>query len=125
MTPTATVEVIGSRKTIELTAIVDTGFDGDLCVPIRDAVQLGLELIGESPVEFADGTRKNELLFAGSARFFGETHEVEIMVTTSQDALIGTRLLNHYSLAIEFPGGQINLRSRPEPGAKRRRPSNR
>ena len=125
MTPTATVEVIGGRKSIELTAIVDTGFDGDLCVPVKYAVQLGLELIGESPVEFADGTQKNELLFAGSARFFGETHQVEITLTTSQDALIGTRLLNRYALAIDFPGGQINLRARLKPGGKRKRASNR
>jgi predicted aspartyl protease len=125
MTPTATVEVIGSRKTIELTAIVDTGFDGDLCVPIRDAVRLGLELVGELPVELADGTQKNELLFGGSARFFSKTHEVRITLTTSEEALIGTRLLNRYPLAIDFPGGQINLRARPTPGLKQKRPSSR
>jgi hypothetical protein len=30
MTPTARIEVIGGHQTIELTAIVDKGFDGDL-----------------------------------------------------------------------------------------------
>ena len=57
MTPTATVEVIGSRQTMELTAIVDTGFDGDLCIPIRVAVPLGLELVGEEFVELATASR--------------------------------------------------------------------
>src|SRR5439155_5458936 len=125
MTPTATVEVIGSRQTLELTAIVDTGFDGDLCIPIRVAVQLGLELVGEEFVELADGKRSYELVFAGSARLFGETHEGRIMLTTSQDALIGTRLLNRYPLAIQFPGGEIKLRSRATSGERRKRPPHR
>jgi clan AA aspartic protease len=125
MTPTALVEVIGSRQTIELTAIVDTGFDGDLCIPIRVAVQLGLELVGEEFVELADGKQNYELVFAGSARFFGETHKVRIMVTASQDALIGTRLLNHYALSIDFPGGNITHRAAARPGEKRKRRSRR
>jgi clan AA aspartic protease len=124
MTPTAQIEVIGNRRSIELTAIVDTGFDGDICLPTRHAVLLGLELIAELPVELADGTRTDELVFAGSARFFGETHDVEIMVTTSEDALIGTRLLNRYPLAINFPGGRITVRSRPKAGGRRKRGSN-
>jgi predicted aspartyl protease len=44
MTPTVDVEVIGSRQTVEMTSIVDTGFDGDVCVPAAIAVSLGLEL---------------------------------------------------------------------------------
>jgi clan AA aspartic protease len=121
LTPTATIEVIGSRQTTELTAIVDTGFDGDLCIPIPVAVQLGLELVGEQFVELADGKQSYELVFGGSARFLGQAREVEIMLTSSKDALIGTRLLNHYPLAIDFPGGQIKLRSPRRPSGKRQK----
>lgn len=119
MTPTAPIEVIGGRQTIEFTAIVDSGFDGDLCVPTRLAVQLGLELIGEQHVELADGTQRNQLVFAGSVRFFGATREVQIMLTDSEDALIATSLLDRYRLAIEFPGGQVKVRSGPKSGGKR------
>ena len=56
MTPIARIEAIGSRQTLVFTATVDTGFDGDLCLPTRLAVQLGLELIGELEIELADGT---------------------------------------------------------------------
>jgi predicted aspartyl protease len=42
---------------VTLAAIVDTGFDGDFCLPTAHEVQLGLELIGERLVELADGTR--------------------------------------------------------------------
>jgi hypothetical protein len=66
MTPIAHIDAIGARQTIELIAIVDTGFDGDLCIPTRVAVQLGPELTGELDVELADGTRRKQLVFAGS-----------------------------------------------------------
>jgi hypothetical protein len=51
-------------------------------------------------------------VFAGSVRFFGETREVDVILTDSEDALIGTNLLNHYTLAIEFPGAQVKVRPR-------------
>jgi clan AA aspartic protease len=111
MTPMANIEVIGGRQSMSLTALVDTGFDGDLCLPTRVAVQLGLQLIGEQPVEFADGTRKNQLVFAGLASFLGETRDAQIMLTDSEDALIGTNLLQQYRLAIEFPGARIKRRA--------------
>ena len=120
MTPVAQVDVIGGRQTFEMNAIVDTGFDGHLCVPTRLAVQAGLELIGEQQVELADGTLKSQLVFAGSARLFGETREVQIMLTDSDDGLSGTGLLEQFRVSIEFPGARIKSRSRPE---KRRRRS--
>lgn len=119
MTPTARIEIIGGRQAIELTAIVDTGFDGDLCLPTRVAVQLGLELIGESDVELADGTRRNQLVFAGSVQFFSETQEVQIMLTDSEDSLIGTNLLEKHRVSIDFPGAQVKRRTRGKAGGKR------
>ena len=97
---------------------MDSGFDGHLCLPTGLAVQLGLELIGEQPIELADGTQKDELVFAGSVRFLGETREVQIMLTNSEDALLGTRLLDHYPVSIDFPGGRVRLRQRRETGGK-------
>lgn len=119
MTPTAKAEVIGSRKTIAITAIVDTGFDGHVCLPTRLAVQLGLELVGDISVELADGTLKKELVFAGAVRFFGVTREVRILLTNSEDALLGTSLFNHYPISIEYPGGRVRLRQRQTSGGRK------
>jgi clan AA aspartic protease len=121
MTPTAGIEVIGGRHASKLTAIVDTGFDEEICIPTRVAVQLGLELIGEQPVEFADGTQRNQLVFAGSVRLFDEAREVQMMLTDSEDALVGTRLLDQFRLSIEFPGGRIKRRGRKTGGEPKRR----
>lgn len=118
MIPTAPIEAIGNRQTLALTAMIDTGFDGYVCLPTRLAVQLGLELIGEQLIELADGTQRNDLVFAGSVEFFGVKRE--IMLTSSEDALIGTSLLNLYAVTIKFPGGKVKVHTSPKTGGKRK-----
>ena len=62
--PRVTVEVRGSRVTTSVAAVLDTGFDGELSLPIGVAMQLGLELRDVITVELADGTISDELVFA-------------------------------------------------------------
>ena len=123
MTPTIKLEVHGTRHAVELTAIADTGFDGDVCVPAIVAVSLGLELIGRQPVELADGTVKKELVFAGKVRMLGKSHAVEMLLTDSDDALVGTNLLSRYILSIEFPICQVKVPAQQKPSRKPKRKS--
>src|SRR5947207_13742781 len=100
MTPKVDLEVIGSRGPVGVTAILDTGFDDDLCLPTEVAVTLGLPLIGKEIVELADGTQRWELVFSGSVRFLGRTRRVRIVLTDSEDALVGTGLLSDRPVCI-------------------------
>ena len=113
MTPMHEIEVSGTRRTTMLRAIIDTGFDGQLCVPLDVAVTLGMELIGSADVELADGSRKRELLFAGTVNFLGELREVELSLTESDEGLIGTELLAGCQLAIDFDRRKVRLWRRP------------
>lgn len=47
--------VTGLRAQARVDAVIDTGFSGDLCLPIEIAIQLGLELCGIELYELADG----------------------------------------------------------------------
>jgi len=85
--PRLKVPVVGSRAGIAVDALVDTGFDGDLCLPTLLAIQLGLELRDVIWVELADGTLKNELVFTGVVVWEGEDREVMITLTESEEAL--------------------------------------
>jgi predicted aspartyl protease len=44
-TPIVTLNVLGARGNITVEGILDTGFDGFLCLPIPLALTLSLELI--------------------------------------------------------------------------------
>jgi len=107
----AVVEVIlkGSRTDIVTKAIIDTGFDGDICLPIHLAIQLGLELKSVQVVELADGNRKNELVFTGFITLNGEEKEIEILLTNSKDTLLGTGLLYDKVLKIDFSKGTVEI----------------
>lgn len=119
MTPTMDIEVIGVRRRITLTAIIDTGFDGELSVPINVAVTLGLELIGHDLVELADGSHRRSLRFGGSVRFLEKPRDVSIYLTESEDVLIGTAMLDDCRLSIDFPSGKVTLsRKRGRRGRK-------
>jgi predicted aspartyl protease len=108
--PVVGITVVGSRGSATAEAILDTGFDGDVCLPTQVAIQLGLELAATQLIELADGTRKRELVFAGEGVFEDELRKVEIILTEAQDTLIGSRLLADKILEIDFPKRTVEIR---------------
>lgn len=107
--PVLQVTVKGSRTQVLLEAIIDTGFDGFICLPVELAIQLGLELIGFQTVEYADGRRVRELVFLGSVILADREMTVEISLTNSQDTLLGTGLLEDYVVEINFHCKTVRL----------------
>ena len=100
--------MIGARQRCTVEAIVDTGFDGDLSLPVQIAVQLGLELYSIQPFELADGIVKNQLVF--STEFGGTKRLAEITLTESEDALIGSGLFEGMVLEIDYLSREVRLR---------------
>jgi len=109
MTPQAKVEVIGSRRSVVVEAIIDTGFDGFLSLPTSLAVTLGLELVGTLCFELADGSQTEELVFSARAKLAGKTRRVKVLVSDSQDILLGTRLLEDCQLLVDFATGTVRI----------------
>jgi clan AA aspartic protease len=109
----ADIQAVGLRGAQTVTAVVDTGFDGELCLPIEIAVGLGLELVGTEFVEYADGRIERELLFRGSVQFLGETKTIRIALTESEDALLGMALLKGRTLLIDCDTGGVRIERKP------------
>ena len=105
--PYIEVTVIGNRGQVNIVALVDTGFNVDLCLPMEIGVMLGLELWDMAEIELADGTVNLELTFAARINWDGELREVDVFLTHSDEALIGTRLLEDKSLNIDFRTGEV------------------
>lgn len=115
MTPKATIIVGGLRRSARINAIVDTGFNGYVCIPIKTARNLGLELIGSLVAQYADGSEKKELIFSGWVEFLSLKRSVEIEVTDGE-ALIGTGLLANCDLSIDFVSGDVRLTRKARKG---------
>ena len=102
------VGIIGRKKEIAVDAVIDTGFDGYLCLPVQLAIQLGLELSGSIKVELADGSIKRELVFSGLTKFGEEAKKARITLTESMDALIGTKMFSHLEIDFDLKRVEIN-----------------
>lgn len=107
--PKIKLVVRGQKQQQAIEAVVDTGFNGHLCLPLPIAVQLGLELAGYQFVELADGSVHRDLTFAGKAIFDNQEVDAEISLTNSEDALLGTGLLQGQRLEIGFASRSLTI----------------
>ena len=108
--PIIEMRVIGSRTEVTLKGILDTGFDGYLCLPMTIAVSLGLELIRLQTTELADGTiLEDEPVFSGRMEWNGELIDVDIVLTKSPDTLLGTALLRGMDVRMNYSTGEIAI----------------
>jgi len=107
--PIINIIVRGLRAQIEIEAIIDTGFNGCLCLPIEIAVQLGLELCAVEKYELADGDIKRVNVFMGSIIWFNKGERINIILTDSEQALIGTSLLQDKRLEIDFRSDKVTI----------------
>ena len=102
------IAVCGRKMEITVSPIIDTGFDGDICLPLPIAIQLGLELSGSVEIELADGSIKQEMVFSGLTKFGEEVKKARITLTESMDALIGTKMFSHLELDFDEKSVRID-----------------
>lgn len=107
--PKVNLAVIGRKQTVNITATLDTGFDGFLSLPINIAVSLGLELTGMVEVEYADGRTSRELVFSADVNLDGSTKNVTATLTGGSEALAGTALFNDYEVRFKFRDQKISI----------------
>ena len=108
--PRIAVSIFGNRGEAAINAVIDTGFNGSLCLPLPLAIPLGLELYGRINYELADGTIKRELTFEATIRLGEAINRAEISLTESEDALLGSELLDGYILEIDYGNRTVEIR---------------
>jgi clan AA aspartic protease len=115
-TPTLALKVIGKGDVeVSLEGILDTGFDGFLCLPIPVTVSLGLELIDATDTELADGSVvEDDLVFAGRAEWDGTVMDIEILLTRSTGVLIGTSFLRGYIVQLDYSANTVRIEKVPQ-----------
>lgn len=106
--PIVETRVIGSRAEVIVKGTLDTGFTGHLCLPITTAVSLGLELIDLGNLELADGTvLEYEPVFEGKMEWNGDIIDVNVLLTKSDDTLLGTALLRGMELKLNYSTNEV------------------
>lgn len=83
-------------------AVIDTGFNGYICVPKKLIDESDWEFLGIEEYELASGELMRERVFLGRVEIGMEKLVAFILSTNSSDTLIGTKLLKNRVLTINF-----------------------
>lgn len=87
--------------------VVDTGFNGSLCLSKNLIRELDFEYIGTYEIELADGSRIPSPVYAGDILWFGKKAEVLAHETVSTDGLVGTELLRGAYFELDIEAGLV------------------
>lgn len=94
----------GSRIPIEF--VIDTGFTGELCLPLEAVSLMGLTFRHDTPANLADNSEV--LLAVHEATIIWDGAEREVLViATGRRPLLGTALLDEGELVIQFTEGGL------------------
>jgi len=97
-------EVIGT-----IPVIVDTGFSGYLCLSERHVDRMATAFHHVERYELADGEVITRDVFRGVIRFDGQDRKVDVILTASDDTLIGASLFKEYQVAIDYPRRHVRM----------------
>jgi clan AA aspartic protease len=100
--------------TIQISAVIDTGFTEFLTLPLALMQELEFPLIGGNDMVLADGGIKRILLHVGTIQWHDEERLIPVHRCDS-DPLIGMSLLVGSKLNIEvIPSGRVEITPLPE-----------
>ena len=102
--------VKSDEEEVEVEALIDTGFNGQIMLSLPVAMQLKLKLLSSVTITLADGSVKNKLLFEGKAKLDKVYSPVEIILTEEGDDKIGVGLLKNSKLIMDFTKKKILIK---------------
>ena len=110
--PKVVIEVMGaggsSRK---MEAIIDTGYNGYLQIPLSEAFPAGLVLVGIQKNAIADGSQMSVLVCEGTVCLDGVSVKAAIDVHLYSPILVGTSLLKELNktFVLDCKSGKVEL----------------
>ena len=107
--PSAKVRICSaSGRLIVLT--IDTGFTGELALPMKAMRRLGFAgPVGEDPCVLGDGSVTSFPVFRGRIRWFGKFRVVQALASPSDEGLMGMDLLWGARLIVEPKRGRVRI----------------
>ena len=99
--------------TRDIIAVLDTGYNGALTLPLADVTALGLPQGASREVTLGDATSKVFDYYNAALDWIGLPRPARVLCVEG-DPLIGTALLRHHKLEADFvPGGAVLIRPAP------------
>lgn len=100
------VSIIGSCTTSEHSAIFDSGFNGDIVLPIAIAVRVGLEYGGVTTVVLADGFTRDFPIFLCEIDI-GSIKQPAAVIVMGDEVLIGMGLMEPFKMCMQKSTSEV------------------
>jgi clan AA aspartic protease len=94
---------------MEVAAWIDTAFNGGLAIPRRQVQQLGLVQESSAEAILADGQTVQLETYACFIDWLGVTYQTQIVANDGTYPLLGTTLLDHRKLEIDYESKTVTL----------------
>lgn len=107
-----TITVTGTAgASAEMPAVIDTGFNGFLCLPENMAEELEMPFLHSRRVGLADGREAVVRVHHAELDWDG-VHTTVRATASGTTALVGMRLMDSYRLEMDIrPGGAVQIHS--------------
>jgi len=106
------VDIIGTHATRNYGAVLDSGFTGDVVLPLSMAVSIGLTTAGVAQVELADGSTMDVELFLCRVKIGDIEQEASVMIM-GNDVLIGTGLMTPFDVCFRVGNAEAAIEPNP------------
>jgi len=94
--PIITVDL--ENKPIDV--LVDTGFNGELMLPLSAIEKLNLKSVGDESYKTASGDVINTTFYFANLSWFNRIIKVGVLATTGENALLGMGLILPHTLLV-------------------------
>jgi clan AA aspartic protease len=98
--------LLPNGSSIPIEFVLDTGFTGELCLPLEAVSLMGLTFRHDTPGNLADNSEVLLPLYEAIVLWDGEEREV-LVIATGRRPLLGTALLDEQELVIQFTEGGL------------------
>jgi clan AA aspartic protease len=110
--PVVELELVTKGETEKVFAIVDTGFNGYLCLAENQIDKMDLTYVGTDLFELGNGEIVENDVFSGRIVFDERECNVLAIISTSSDVLIGTSLLKTKTFLVDFVDRTVRIKDK-------------
>jgi clan AA aspartic protease len=98
--------LLPNGSTISIEFVIDTGFTGELCLPLEAVSLMGLTFRHDTFANLADNSEVSLSLYEATVLWDGMERDV-LVIATGRRPLLGTALLDEQELVIQFTEGGL------------------
>jgi len=98
--------LLPNASSIPIEFVIDTGFTGELCLPLEAVSLMGLTFRHDIPANLADNSEVLLPVHEAIVLWDGEEREV-LVIATGRRPLLGTSVLDEQELVIQFTEGGL------------------